>query len=134
MLSIKTINQLKKHYKEYEPEDDTQIKEPAQEMFLDECFIIGFVPKTKHIKQAFSGIFENESDPVKQPVKYDKSSVTVEFSLEYIKEVLKILTAADDNLNQSIKITLQKDHPVCFDLKEFKVYLACRKDVDDGVN
>lgn len=126
MLNTKTINQLKRHYKEHEPEDDSKIKEEDQKMRLDETMIMGFVPKTKYTEQVFMSLFDVEHNiNVREKMKYDKTAVTVSFSLEYLKEVLKILTAVDD-LNKNCSITLQIDCPVCFEIDEFKTYLAPR--------
>lgn len=109
---------LKKVFKEYKKEDETEVKE--QMGFINDANVCMFIPKKENLKNIFK-IAEGFEEYKKVPEVNNTDYQTCGFSTEYLELLLFVLKKCG---NERVKLTIAKDYPMVAETKDFKFILA----------
>lgn len=121
MLNAETITELKKFYEEIEYNEDKKIPDNEQQMYLDISTVFSIIPKTEKTKRIFNSVFKGNGVDCSH-LNYKKSQ-SVCVSLDYLTTILTILQTVEDE-NDTVKLIIENDKPIIFEVKQFKIVLA----------
>jgi len=102
-----------------EKDKDSDIKDIPEEergMYLDECQIMGVIPKKKRVDSYIKENFEVEKKPHLPKIGYTESAL---FPAEYMKYILNIIKNQD-----YVRVSVKKDAPLKIETDEVEIYLA----------